>query len=66
MDVITTTHYSESKSLHLNDPKIKLQAHSDLINGPINCHGLNIDVMIEAKSKELALLEFRKKYFPEV
>jgi UV DNA damage endonuclease len=66
MDVITTTHYSESKSLHLNDPKIKLQAHSDLINGPINCHGLNIDVMIEAKSKELALLDFRKKYFPEV
>ncbi len=63
LDVIPATHYSESKSLHLNDPKIKLQAHSDLINGPINCHDLNVDVMIEAKSKELALLEFRKKYF---
>lgn len=63
LDVIPTVHYSESKALHLNDPTIKLQAHSDLINGPIDCHGMNIDVMIEAKLKELALIEFRKKYF---
>lgn len=61
-DIYPATHYSESKSLHLNDPKIKLQAHSDLINGPINCYGMNIDVMIEAKSKEIALLGFREKY----
>ena len=64
-DIYPATHYSESKSLHLNDSKIKLQAHSDLINGPIDCYGMNIDVMIEAKSKELALLGFRKKYFNE-
>jgi UV DNA damage endonuclease len=60
LDIIPVTHYSESKSLHLNDPKIKLQAHSDFINGPINSHGINIDVMIECKSKEQGLLNFRK------
>ena len=52
-------HYSESKSLHENDSKIRLQAHSDFINGPIDTFSYDIDIMLETKAKELALLKFR-------
>ena len=55
-------HYSESKALHENNNKIKLQAHSDYVNDIINTYDNDVDVMIEAKAKELALLEYRKKY----
>jgi UV DNA damage endonuclease len=55
-------HYSESKSLHENNSKIKLQAHSDYISDYIQTYDNDVDVMIEAKAKELALLEYRKKY----
>jgi UV DNA damage endonuclease len=55
-------HYSESKRLHENNPKEKPQAHSNYINSLPNTYGLDIDIMLECKSKELALLEIRKKY----
>lgn len=55
-------HYSESKSIHENNSKIKLQAHSDFISDFIQTYDNDVDVMIEAKAKELALLEYRKKY----
>lgn len=50
--------------------KIKYQAHSDMVKGPINDYGYDIDVMIEAKSKEKALKginnpEFRDTYLME-
>jgi UV DNA damage endonuclease len=54
------THYSESKSIHESNNSINPRAHSDYINGDINTFGLDIDVMIEAKAKELALLNYRK------
>lgn len=55
-------HYSESKALHENDSKIKLQAHSDFISDKIETYENDVDVMIEAKAKELALLQYRKMY----
>ena len=54
-------HYSESKALHENNPKEKPQAHSYLINTLPNTYGLNLDIMVEAKGKELAILPFIKK-----
>ena len=51
-------HYSESKALN-EGLKVKLQAHSDYINGPIDTYGLDIDIMLECKAKELALLKLR-------
>ena len=52
------THYSESRRKEHLDESIKAQAHSDLINGPIVTYGNDIDVVVEAKHKELAVLNY--------
>lgn len=59
-DITPVVHYSESRSEEYNDPKIKDNAHSDYIYDHIDDYGLDIDIMIEAKAKELALLEYRR------
>ena len=51
-------HYSESKSLHINDKKIKDQAHSDYIKKLPNTYGHDLDIMVEAKAKEQAIQPF--------
>ena len=51
-------HYSESKSIHEENIKIRPQAHSDYIHGPINIYGKDVDVMVEAKAKDLAILKY--------
>ena len=56
------THYSESRAREFQDPKIRAQAHSDYIRDEINTYGLELDIVIEAKAKELALLEYRNIY----
>ena len=52
------THYSESRRKEHLDESIKAQAHSDLITGTIETYGNNIDVVVEAKHKELAVLGY--------
>ena len=54
-------HYSESKSVHEKNNKIKLQAHSDYIHNIPNTYGYDLDIMVEAKAKELAIADFLKK-----
>jgi UV DNA damage endonuclease len=56
--ITPVVHYSESKSLHENNTKIKDQAHSDYINRIPNTYGYDVDIMVEAKAKELAILPF--------
>ena len=51
-------HYSESKALHERNEKLKPQAHSDYINDLPNLYGNNVDVMVEAKAKELSILPY--------
>ena len=51
-------HYSESKSIEYKDSSIKPQAHSDYVYEYINTYGHNVDIMIEAKHKELAVLKY--------
>ena len=52
-------HYSESRRKEKLDESIKAQAHSDLIKDTIQTYGLDIDVVIEAKHKELAVLNYK-------
>lgn len=51
-------HYSESKGLHENNSKIKPQAHSDYIKHLPNTYGLDVDIMVEAKQKDKAIIPF--------
>jgi UV DNA damage endonuclease len=51
-------HYSDSKALHENDSKIKAQAHSDYVNSMPNTYGLDVDIEVEAKAKDLAILPY--------
>jgi UV DNA damage endonuclease len=55
-------HYSESKALHEENEKLKPQAHSDYINELPNLYGTEVDVMVEAKAKELAILPHMGKF----
>ncbi len=58
--ITPVVHYSESKALHENNPKEKPQAHSLYINSLPNTYGLDVDIMVEAKAKELSILPFIK------
>lgn len=64
-DIVPVVHYSESKALHENNIKEKPQAHSDYINSLPNTYGLDVDIMVEAKAKELAILPYLKKNINE-
>lgn len=52
-------HYSEPRQLHQADPSIRAQNHSDYVAGPIRTYGTDADVMLEAKQKERAVLQYR-------
>ena len=59
-DIKPVVHYSESRAEEKKDAKIRPHAHSDYVNGPIEDYGYDLDVMIEAKAKELALFNLKK------
>ena len=56
--ITPAVHYSESKALHENNTKLKPQAHSDYINAIPNTYDMGVDIMVEAKQKDLAILKF--------
>ena len=58
--IVPVVHYSESKAEHQLDESIRPQAHSDLINKLPDTYGNIVDIMVEAKHKELAIREFMK------
>ena len=57
-DITPATHYSESRSKEQLDESIRPQAHSDYVYQKINTYGHDIDIMIEAKRKELAVAKY--------
>ena len=59
-DITPVVHYSESRSKEQLDESIRPQAHSDLIKELPNTYGNDVDVMVEAKHKELAIQGFMK------
>lgn len=54
-------HYSSCKKLY-EDESVVNRAHADYIYEKIESYGLSIDVDIEAKAKELALIDYVKKF----
>lgn len=54
-------HYSSCKKLY-EDSTVVNRAHADYIYEKIESYGLGIDVDIEAKAKELALINYIKKF----
>ena len=59
-DIVPVVHYSESRSKEYEDPKIRPQAHSDYVLDYIDTYGNRVDIMVEAKAKELAVLRYKK------
>jgi UV DNA damage endonuclease len=59
-DVRPVIHYSQSRSIEHNDPKIRDNAHSDSYWEPVDTYGLDIDVMLECKHKEIGLFKMRE------
>ena len=57
-NITPVIHYSESRSLEKNDESIKPHAHSDYVYDFINTYNHKLDIMIEAKHKELAVLKY--------
>ena len=57
-DIKPVVHYSESKALHERNDKLKPQAHSDYIKEIPNTYGIDVDIMVEAKAKELSIIPF--------
>jgi len=55
------THYSSSRKLN-EDETSKLLAHADYVYEKINDYGNDIDIVVEAKAKELAVLKYVKDY----
>ena len=59
-DVRPVVHYSQSRAIEHDNPKIKANAHSDSYWTPINLYNLDLDVMLECKHKEIGLYKMRE------
>jgi UV DNA damage endonuclease len=59
-DVRPVVHYSQSRAIEHNDPKIRGNAHSDSYWLPINLYNLDLDIMLECKHKEFGLYKMRE------
>lgn len=54
-------HYSSAKKLH-EDASVIIRAHADYVYEEIQNYGMNLDIEIEAKAKELALQKYVKQF----
>ena len=61
-DIKPVVHYSESRRDEKKDETIRVQAHSDYIYDKIETYGHDIDIMVEAKAKELAVVRYIELY----
>jgi UV DNA damage endonuclease len=55
------THYSSSRKT-FEDSSVIARSHADYIYEQINPYGLTIDIEVEAKAKDLAVLKYRESY----
>ena len=55
-------HFSSCQMIHENADQTNKRAHADYIYEEINDYGLDLDIELEAKAKELALLQYVKQF----
>jgi UV DNA damage endonuclease len=60
-DVRPIFHFSSSKRIH-EDPTAKKEAHADYIYRRIETYGKDVDIILEAKAKELALIRYKEEF----
>lgn len=50
--------------VHISEPRDEknFRAHHDYVVNEINTYGFDVDIMMEAKAKELSVLEYKKRY----
>lgn len=60
-DVKPIFHFSSSKREY-EDPTAKKEAHADYIYEAIDTYGREVDIVLEAKMKEKALLRYREQF----
>lgn len=64
-DIRQLVHYADSRKLE--DPKCKFKhAHADYVYNKINDYGLDLDIDLESKAKDLALLKYREDFGYEI
>lgn len=54
-------HYSSSRR-ETEDEKAKKEAHSDWVHEKISTYGKDIDIVLETKMKELAVIKYREEF----
>ena len=59
-NIVPVVHYSESRNIEQEDDKIRPQAHSDYVYDYIDTYGNRVDIMVEAKHKELAVIKYKE------
>ena len=57
-------HYSSAKKLHEDSTAI-IRAHADYLYERIETYGMDLDIELEVKAKELALIKYCKEYLEE-
>jgi UV DNA damage endonuclease len=59
--ITPVAHFASSKRA-FEDKTSKAEAHADLVYQPIKVYGHAIDLMMEAKAKEKAVLQYQKEF----
>jgi len=59
--ITPVVHFSSSKKLH-EDPAAQPTAHADYLYDEVKTYGQEVDIMFEAKAKELAIAKYLKDY----
>jgi UV DNA damage endonuclease len=65
-DVKQLVHYSSCQMIHENAEQTNKRAHADYIYEFIDTYGLALDIELETKAKELALIKYMKQYQVEL
>ena len=57
-------HYSSAKKLH-EDESVIIRAHADYLYEKIETYGMDLDIELEVKAKELALFKYQEQFLTD-